>query len=138
MLEAKLFWFAVAGALVVGVIAYALRRGDVGHGRFFADQSYHFQTLRVLNDVPSDGADTTEVLETVKHVRSGDAQGWFRAWSGTGDLGRSPGGSNHRSDRQGPRAAVRTQLLSHRGKACSLYGFSRKSIAPAFIARTAV
>jgi hypothetical protein len=85
MVEAKLFWFAVAGALVVGVIAYALRRGDVGHGRFFADQSYHFQTLRVLNDVPSDGADTAEVLETVKHVRSGDAQGWFRAWSGTGD-----------------------------------------------------
>jgi hypothetical protein len=52
---------------------------------FFADQSYHFQTLRVLNDVPSDGADTAEVLETVKHVRSGDAQGWFRAWSGTDD-----------------------------------------------------
>lgn len=104
MVEAKLFWFAVAGALVVGVIAYALRRGDVGHGRFFADQSYHFQTLRVLNDVPSDGADTAEVLETVKHVRWGDAQGWFRAWSGTGDLGRGPGGSNHRSDRQGPRA----------------------------------
>ncbi len=86
MLEAKLFWFALAGALVVGVIACAtLRRGDVGQGRFFADQSYHFQTLRVLNDVPSDGADTAEVLQTIKHVRSGDAQGWFRAWSDTGD-----------------------------------------------------
>jgi alpha-beta hydrolase superfamily lysophospholipase len=86
MLEAKLFWFALAGALVVGVIAYAaLRRGDVGQGRFFADQSYHFQTLRVLNDVPSDGADTAEVLEMIKHVRSGDAQGWFQAWSDTGD-----------------------------------------------------
>jgi hypothetical protein len=57
----------------------------VGQGRFFADQTYHFQTLRVMNDVPSDGADTAEVLETIKHVRSGDAQGWFRAWSGTGE-----------------------------------------------------
>jgi Alpha/beta hydrolase family len=86
MLEAKLFWFALAGALIVGVIAFAaLRRGDVGQGRFFADQSYHFQTLRVLNDVPSNGADTAEVLQTIKHVRSGDAQGWFRAWSDTGD-----------------------------------------------------
>jgi hypothetical protein len=33
----------------------------------------------VLNDVPSDGADSGEVLETIKHIRSGDAQGWFRA-----------------------------------------------------------
>ena len=46
-------------------------------GGFFVDQSYHFQTLRVMNDVPSDGADTGEVLETIKHVRSGDAQGWW-------------------------------------------------------------
>ena len=76
-------WFAFAGALVIGVIAFALlRRQDVGQGRFFADQSYHFQAL---NDVPSDGADTAEVLETIKRVRSGDAQGWFRAWSNTGE-----------------------------------------------------
>jgi alpha-beta hydrolase superfamily lysophospholipase len=62
-----------------------LGRRDVGRGRFFADQTYHFQTLRVLNDIASDGADTSEVLETIKHIRSGDAQGWFRAWSQTGD-----------------------------------------------------
>ena len=93
MREANLVWFAVAGALVIGVIAYAfLRRRDVGQGRFFADQTYHFQTLRVLNDVPSDGADTAEVLETIKRVRSGDPQGWFRAWSDTGDrVARSAG-----------------------------------------------
>jgi hypothetical protein len=62
MLDAKPLWLALAGACLVGVIAYAaLRREDVGQGRFFADQTYHFQTLRVLNDVPSDGADTAEV-----------------------------------------------------------------------------
>jgi alpha-beta hydrolase superfamily lysophospholipase len=86
MIEAKILLFTVAGALVIGAIAYAaLRRGDVGQGRFFADQSYHFQTLRAMNDVASDGADTAEVLETIKRIRSGDAQGWFRAWSDTGD-----------------------------------------------------
>jgi hypothetical protein len=58
---------------------------DVGHGRFFADQSYHFQTLRALNDIAANGADTSEILETIKHIRSGDAQGWFQAWSQTGD-----------------------------------------------------
>ena len=42
MLEAKLFLFALAGALIVGVIAFAaLRRGDVGQSRFFADQLAH-------------------------------------------------------------------------------------------------
>jgi len=86
MLEAKVIWLAVAGAVVIGLIAYmALRRGDVGQGRFFGDQSYHFQTLRAMNDVASDGADTAEVLETIKKIRAGDAQGWFRAWSDSGD-----------------------------------------------------
>jgi hypothetical protein len=47
-------------------------------------QRWH-QTLRVLNDIAADGADTSEVLETIKHIRSGDAQGWFQAWSQTGD-----------------------------------------------------
>ena len=75
MREVNPLWFAVAGALVIGVVAYAfLRRRDVGQGRFFADQTYHFQTLRVLNDVPSDGADTADVLETIKHIRSGDGE----------------------------------------------------------------
>jgi alpha-beta hydrolase superfamily lysophospholipase len=74
------------GALAVGVAAYAyVSREDRGQGRFFADQTYHFQTLRVLNDVAADGADTSDVLETIKHIRSGDAQGWFSAWSQTGD-----------------------------------------------------
>jgi alpha-beta hydrolase superfamily lysophospholipase len=67
-------------------VAYAaFGRPDVGNGRFFANQTYHFQTLRVLSDVPADGADTSEVLETIKHIRSGDAQGWFSAWSETAD-----------------------------------------------------
>jgi hypothetical protein len=86
MIEAKILWFPVVGALVIAVIAYtALRRRDVGQRRFFADQSYHFQTLRAMNDVASDGADTAEVLETIRQIRSGDAQCWFRAWSDTGD-----------------------------------------------------
>ena len=58
---------------------------DIGRGRFFADQTYNFQTLRALDDIQANGADTSEVLETIKHIRSGDAQGWFQAWSQTGD-----------------------------------------------------
>ncbi len=58
---------------------------DTGKARFFADQAYHFQTLRALNDIAAGGADTSEVLETIRHIRSGDAQGWFEAWSQTAD-----------------------------------------------------
>src|SRR6516164_5760908 len=77
---------AVITALAAIVGSYAvLSNRDVGRGRFFDDQTYHFQTLRALNDIAADGADTSEVLETIKHIRSGDAQGWFRAWSRTGD-----------------------------------------------------
>jgi pimeloyl-ACP methyl ester carboxylesterase len=64
---------------------FGFKQADIGQARFFADQTYHFQTLRALSDVPSDGADTSEVLETIKHIRSGDGQGWFKAWSETGD-----------------------------------------------------
>jgi hypothetical protein len=64
---------------------FGLKPTDIGQGKFFADQTYHFQTLRALSDVPSDRADTSEVLETIKHIRSGDGQGWFKAWSETGD-----------------------------------------------------
>jgi alpha-beta hydrolase superfamily lysophospholipase len=53
--------------------------------RFFNDQTYHFQTLRALNDIPFDGADTSEVLETIKHIRAGDSDSWYGAWERTGD-----------------------------------------------------
>jgi pimeloyl-ACP methyl ester carboxylesterase len=77
---------AIIAALAAAVGLYAVwDHRDVGRDRFFADQAYHFQTLRTLTDIAADGADTSEVLETIKHIRSGDAQGWFRAWSQTGD-----------------------------------------------------
>jgi hypothetical protein len=55
------------------------------HFKFFKQQTYHFQTLRALNDIPYDGADTSEVLETIKHIRAGDSDSWYGAWERTGD-----------------------------------------------------
>src|ERR1700730_10370900 len=52
---------------------------------FFDDQTYHFQTLRALNDIPYGGADTSEILETIQHIKSGDADSWYSAWERTGD-----------------------------------------------------
>lgn len=53
------------------------RRGTL---RYFRDQAFHFQTLRALNNVRADGADTAEVLETIGHIREGDVHGWYDAW----------------------------------------------------------
>jgi alpha-beta hydrolase superfamily lysophospholipase len=53
--------------------------------RFFNDQTYHFQTLRALNDIPYGGADTSEILATIEHIKAGDADGWYNAWERTGD-----------------------------------------------------
>jgi alpha-beta hydrolase superfamily lysophospholipase len=64
--------------------AAAKRQGD-GVKRFFADQAYHFQTLRALDAIPAGGADTAEVLQTIGQIRTGDAQSWHDAWSATGD-----------------------------------------------------
>lgn len=58
---------------------------DRGQSRFFADQTYHFQTLRALSDIPAGGADTAEVLETIRHIKSGDVESWYTAWNATGD-----------------------------------------------------
>ena len=56
------------------------RRADVGQRRFFRNQTYHFQTLRVFNDIPAGGADTGEILQAIRSIRSGDAQRWYVAW----------------------------------------------------------
>jgi hypothetical protein len=50
-------------------------------GRFFADQTYHFETLRTVGYAVSGGDDIGEVLETVKQITEGDAQSWFAAWA---------------------------------------------------------
>jgi hypothetical protein len=56
-----------------------------GKGRLFANQTFHFETLRGLGYIPAGCADTGEVLETVKVIDEGDIQGWYAAWAATAD-----------------------------------------------------
>lgn len=75
-------------AVVVAAAAvwiFWLKAEDHGRSRFFADQTYNFQTLRALDDVSDIGGDTGETLQTVAGLKSGDAQGWYDAWQATGD-----------------------------------------------------
>ena len=87
-MKAKRLWLLGSGIVALCLIVFLIfiaRPADTGQSRFFKDQTYHFQTLRALSDEPYGGSDTEEVLETVKHIRSGDAQGWYKAWSATAE-----------------------------------------------------
>ena len=54
-------------------------------GRFFADQTFHFETLRNAGYAFSQCADLGEVLETTKQITEGDLESWYNGWANTAD-----------------------------------------------------
>ncbi|AQU88671.1 dipeptidyl aminopeptidase [Komagataeibacter nataicola] len=54
---------------------------DHGLSRFFRNQTFHFQTLRALNDIAANGADLNEVLTAISTIPDGDTDAWFNAFS---------------------------------------------------------
>ncbi|MGA9851996.1 MAG: alpha/beta fold hydrolase [Gammaproteobacteria bacterium] len=83
------FLFTVMGLavlLIVIVTWYALRHPvDRGNPRFFTDQTYNFETIRVLSDTSVVGGDTGEVSQAIAGLKAGDANGWYTAWKAAGD-----------------------------------------------------
>jgi pimeloyl-ACP methyl ester carboxylesterase len=63
----------------------ALAQAVSPRGRFFANQTFHFETLRNAGYIVSNFADLGEVLETVKVIAEGDVQSWYTAWEATAD-----------------------------------------------------
>jgi len=54
-------------------------------GRFFANQTFHFETLRNAGYILSNCADLGEILETVKVIDESDVRSWYSAWKATAD-----------------------------------------------------
>ena len=54
-------------------------------GRFFTNQTFHFETLRNAGYILSQCADLGEILETTKKITEGDPQSWYAAWAATAD-----------------------------------------------------
>jgi alpha-beta hydrolase superfamily lysophospholipase len=71
---------ALLATMLLWAFVWWKKRADVGQRRFFRNQTYHFQTLRVFNDIPAGGADTGEILQAIRSIRSGDAQSWYAGW----------------------------------------------------------
>jgi alpha-beta hydrolase superfamily lysophospholipase len=80
-------FFAGLGIVAVLVAAWLFwpRPADIGHPRFFADQTYYFETIRVLSDIQPAGGDSAEALQAIPEIKSGDAESWYAAWSKAGD-----------------------------------------------------
>jgi len=56
-----------------------------GSDRFFADDTYHFETMRVLNDIAPIGGDVGEALTAIGSIHEGDPQSWYQAWTLAGN-----------------------------------------------------
>jgi len=76
------------GAAAVAVVTagfWVLRAPAMGNGRFFADQTYNFETIRVLADNAAAGGDLNEVMQAVAQIKTGDAESWYAAWFAAGE-----------------------------------------------------
>lgn len=78
---------AVAGAVALLAVLWIFwpKPQDLGRPQFFTDRTYHFETLRALNDVAAIGGDTNEAVQAIAGVKAGDAEGWYEAWKAAGD-----------------------------------------------------
>jgi pimeloyl-ACP methyl ester carboxylesterase len=54
-------------------------------GRFFANQTFHFETLRKAGYAFSQCADLGEMLETTKQITEGDLESWYKAWAASAE-----------------------------------------------------
>jgi alpha-beta hydrolase superfamily lysophospholipase len=75
---------AVIVVLVAGLLLWP-KAVDRGNPRFFADQTYNFETIRVLMDNGPAGGDTNEAAQAIAQIKAGDAESWYAAWNALGD-----------------------------------------------------
>jgi len=81
----KRLYIIICAALFLGaaiLFMYWLNQ-DRGAPDFFEDPWHNLLVLRALDPIHYGGADTGEVLDTIRGIRAGDNQRWFKAWDQT-------------------------------------------------------
>ncbi|HEY2070161.1 MAG TPA: hypothetical protein VGG48_11455 [Rhizomicrobium sp.] len=79
-------WISLAVvAVVVLTVLFWPKPADMGHPRYFADQTYNFETIRMFADNAPAGGDSNEATQAIGEIKAGDADSWYTAWSATGD-----------------------------------------------------
>ncbi len=78
--RARMLW-GIAGVAGLSLAAYLVLAPDPkGNDRYFKDQHFHYETLRVVAHAPYGGADIGEVLAITRNIREGDLEDWYREW----------------------------------------------------------
>jgi len=73
----------LAGLAVILLLGLILATDESkGFDRYFKDQHFHYETLRVVAHAPYGGADIGEVLAVVRNIREGNLEDWYREWYG--------------------------------------------------------
>ena len=77
----------MAGFVAVSAVAWLFwpKGAEMGNSRFFENQTYNFETIRVLTDTAPVGGDLAEVTLAVARIKTGDAESWYAAWKEQGD-----------------------------------------------------
>jgi alpha-beta hydrolase superfamily lysophospholipase len=82
----RIVWISLAVLIVLAAAWHFWpKKPDQGDARFFADQTYNFEAIRVLSDNAVAGGDTNEASQAINKIAAGDAQSWYAAWSEEGD-----------------------------------------------------
>lgn len=69
----------LAGFFLLLFVSSTLTASDYGVDRLFKDQTFHFESLRVM------GGNSSEVLQTIKNIKAGDNESWYREWKKTAE-----------------------------------------------------
>lgn len=73
----------IIAAITVAVAYKFMQKPAVGQTHFFRNREFHFQTLRALGHIPYGGADTGEILATIRRIPEDDVEGWVTEWERT-------------------------------------------------------
>jgi len=79
------FKFCIFAALINLNAVYSFSNNN-GISRLFKDKTFHFEALRLFNHIPSGGADTGEIIETIKRIKGGDEESWYQEWKKMAEL----------------------------------------------------
>ena len=78
--NSNLVWL-ILGIVVIPLIGFMVFVPDAkGIDRYFKDQHFHYETIRVVAHAPYGGADIGEVFAVVRNIREGDLEDWYREW----------------------------------------------------------
>src|SRR5580704_14882546 len=79
-------WIAAGIAVVLaGAFLFWPKPKDIGSPRYFSDQTYNFEAIRVFSNNGPFGGDVGEPGQAIAKIRAGDPESWYAAWNEEGD-----------------------------------------------------